>query len=237
MLGCFLMIMIQDECLTIQKARRGLGLKVTSDLNIICKVPYGWTQSQIQDYLNTHQSWIEKQKRRLTELRTHIKKGREGEQYFYLGRSFTLRFQKASNKRLKLKIQGQDLLCMGDQFDQSKVIKAIQTWYKSLAKDIIEDRVNELANSYGFKPNQVRIKSMRTRWGSCSSLKNLNFAWTLICLSMDLIDYVVIHELCHLKHMNHSSSFWNLVASFCPQYKRCRSELKIQQDKLPIFKL
>ncbi len=74
----------------------------------------------------------------------------------------------------------------------------------------------ELAEQYGFRYNSVKITSAKTRWGSCTSKQHLNFSYRLIMTPRDCIDYVIIHELCHLRQMNHSTKFWKEVAAIMP---------------------
>ena len=102
--------------------------------------------------------------------------------------------------------------------------------YKKNAKNYIPARVEELALKYGFKYNNLRITSARTRWGSCSSKKNLNFTFRLILTPKEVIDYVIIHELSHLREMNHSRAFWNQVYEIIPDYKKHEKWLKENSD-------
>lgn len=91
--------------------------------------------------------------------------------------------------------------------------------YKREARDIIIPRVAELAKKYGFTYNSVKINSAMTRWGSCTSKKNLNFTYRLALAPDEVRDYVIIHELCHLRQMNHSKKFWDEVEAIMPDYK------------------
>jgi len=90
---------------------------------------------------------------------------------------------------------------------------------KLKAKKYIPERVEYLANKFNKKYNQIKITSAKTRWGSCTSKKNLNFSYRLIEKEKKAIDYVIIHELAHLKYMNHSKDFWNHVWEMMPDYK------------------
>ncbi|MEF3691972.1 MAG: M48 family metallopeptidase [Candidatus Moraniibacteriota bacterium] len=97
---------------------------------------------------------------------------------------------------------------------------------KRKARKIIIERVNYLGRLYGFEFNKISIRSQRTRWGSCSQEGNLNFNYKLIYLPEKIIDYVIIHELCHLEEFNHSKRFWFLVSEIIPDYRNLRRELK-----------
>ena len=111
--------------------------------------------------------------------------------------------------------------------DNSKHPKIIfEKWIREYARKVITDRTKFLANQFGFKFNKISIREQSTRWGSCSSEKNLNFNWKLVMATPEILDYVVIHELCHTVEMNHAKSFWNLVEKCMPSYLTHRRWLK-----------
>ncbi len=101
---------------------------------------------------------------------------------------------------------------------------------KLFLKNILTAEINTLCTLYAeqhhFKYNKILIKELRTKWGSCSSLKNLNFNWRIIFAPKNVLKYLVVHEICHLKEMNHSDKFWNLVEKIDPNYKESRLWLK-----------
>lgn len=97
---------------------------------------------------------------------------------------------------------------------------------KKNARIFISNRVSEIAKKYNFRYSKFRLSSAKSRWGSCSSSGTISINWNLIFLSQDLLDYVIIHELCHTIHHNHSDKFWLEVSKILPNYKEKRSELK-----------
>ncbi len=97
---------------------------------------------------------------------------------------------------------------------------------RAAAKACLPVRLRELAAQYGFEFNQVRIKHNVSNWGSCSSKKNINLNLNLMRLPAELRDYVMLHELCHLREMNHGPQFKALLESVCPDWQRLRTELK-----------
>ena len=97
---------------------------------------------------------------------------------------------------------------------------------KQKAKVYIPDRVKYFAKLYWFHYEKIRITSAKTRWGSCSSRKTLSFSFRLMQYRVECIDYVIIHELCHLRYMNHSKLFWQEVESIMPEYKKWERMLK-----------
>ena len=99
-------------------------------------------------------------------------------------------------------------------------------WLYIRASDYITRRCTELAERHNLIPDKIFIRRQKTRWGSCSAKRTLSFNFKLMMLSAEIIDYVIVHELCHLKELNHSSNFWFLVEEILPGYKLLRKELK-----------
>jgi predicted metal-dependent hydrolase len=98
--------------------------------------------------------------------------------------------------------------------------------YKEEARKLIVSRVNYWNQFYAFDFNRIAIRNQRRCWGSCTSLKNLNFSYKILFLPSHLQDYIIVHELCHLQELNHGKSFWALVEKQVPQYKLCIKDLK-----------
>lgn len=114
-------------------------------------------------------------------------------------------------------------------FSKSLIIKNTEVdylKYKQQAQILAEQKVSEFNNIYGLKFNKINIKNQKTRWGSCSKKGNLNFNYKIALLPNKIADYIIVHELCHLKEFNHSQKFWNLVAKAIPDYLEIRNELK-----------
>ena len=116
------------------------------------------------------------------------------------------------------------------QFDVSRTLpKSSRVEFlarKAAASELVHRRLQKLNESYEFCIGSIAIKNTKTRWGSCSKKGNLNFHYQIAALSEELADYLMVHELCHIKEMNHSTRFWNLVASTIPDFRKRRKELK-----------
>jgi hypothetical protein len=115
---------------------------------------------------------------------------------------------------------------------ETEVRSALEKWYRQQARTYITDRVAALAGSHGLIYGRVTIRGQKTRWGSCSSKGNLNFNWRLMMVPPAAIDYVIIHEMCHLRELNHSKRFWSMVATYCPDYEYWRQWLKANTLRL-----
>lgn len=111
-----------------------------------------------------------------------------------------------------------------------------ELYTKEEFKEIIEKNANELIQKTGLRPNKITIKQIKYAWGSCSSKKNITLNLELIKYSQQAIRYVILHELCHLKYMNHSKDFWDLVEKYMPNYKQIKKELRLTHSQKDILK-
>ena len=121
---------------------------------------------------------------------------------------------------------------MPPNFTPAQIKEICIKTYQRLAKKHITTTVASIAAHMGVAPTVVKINSARTRWGSCSSRKSLNFSWRLVMAPDDVIDYVVVHELAHFFHMNHSAKFWAVVEQVLPDYRQRQVKLKELQMRL-----
>ena len=115
---------------------------------------------------------------------------------------------------------------------EAELRAALVDFYRKAAKALLPSAVERFATLVGKAPQQVRITSAKTRWGSCSAKGGLNFSWRLLCAPPEAMDYVVVHELAHLIEFNHSSRFWAIVEGILPDYKARRQSLKEVQESL-----
>ena len=107
------------------------------------------------------------------------------------------------------------------------------TLYRELAIAIIRKRILPFQEAMGETPTKIRISGADTRWGSCSSNRTISFSWKLIQCPVETVDYVIVHELSHLKEMNHSPAFWHLVAEILPDYQKRKRQLNEFSHQLP----
>ena len=146
----------------------------------------------------------------------------------YLGSLFPIRIMTESSSKLTFN---------GDTFitncnDKETHKKSIRKWYKNKFREVAIPRLSYFAQKHNLKVNQVRIKEQKTMWGSCSSRNNINLNYLLIMAPMKVIDYVIIHELAHTIHRNHSSHFWKTVETMMPNFKEAKKWLKDYGYKL-----
>lgn len=114
-------------------------------------------------------------------------------------------------------------------------LPALHNWLRRKARERIHEQLALRAREMNVKFDRVFIRGQRTRWGSCSSRKNLSFNWRLVMAPPEVLDYLVVHELAHLIEPNHSMKFWLIVKSYCPRYEQHRAWLKQNQDVLQSY--
>ncbi len=144
----------------------------------------------------------------------------EQQSIMYLGKKWPIKATiNPDAKKITCVLKEDFILLESKEAGQVDYTNALITFYKKLAKKHIENRLRYYQPMIGKKYKSVTIESIETRWGSCNSKGELTFHWKLMVFPEKAIDYVVIHELCHLMHMNHDRSFWRLVGKLCPEYK------------------
>jgi predicted metal-dependent hydrolase len=194
----------------------------------------GKMDEKIMGFVHEKSQWIlknyQKQRNQLkkVELVNQLPEGK----VWLLGKVYEYEFRTSNQNFFRFQNQKIIIFTKSEQPGLDTVYDVL----RAFSKKYLVQRTLELAKDTDLKPNQIRIKIQRSKWGSCSSQKNINLNWRLIFLEPTHIDYVIIHELCHLKHLNHSNLFWDLVETFCPYYRESEKHLKENQWILDIYK-
>lgn len=197
---------------------------------IIVRAPARSGQKPIDQALIRHADWIRKQITR-DKSRPHIARRTftTGETFSYLGSNFPLEIHTGQAKSLSLT---NDCFQVGfkhspAQENHANVLRRrFADWYRQQAAHYLKDRMQSLSGQTGLTPTDIRIRAYRRRWGSCSNRGIISLNWKLMMAPVEVIDYVIVHELCHLTHLNHSRPFWNLVEKHMPDYKTHQTWLK-----------
>ncbi|MCL2718501.1 MAG: M48 family metallopeptidase [Lachnospiraceae bacterium] len=234
---------------TLTKSRRkSLAICIKPDSSIHIRAPFFVSQREIEGFIHDKYDWIIKTIDRISQRRKQHESQREnqverkfitGETLPFLGRDYTLIVTEVNKKRSKIQINEltkEIYLAFGctdcrslDIYDNIPIkLKqaAIESWYRSQARELIHEKAAYFAQILNVSYHDIRIKDQKTLWGSCSSKGNLNFNWRIVFAPEEVLEYLVIHELCHLSFMNHSADFWQCVESIQPNYKQVRRWLK-----------
>lgn len=208
------------------KLARSVKLSVGVDGNLRASIPYYSPEFAVRRLVNGNRDEIRKM------LATHNAKNsyQDGD---LIGKTHTLFLRKFSGEEIKISNEGNQILVQIPQelaFEnplvQSEIRKTVSKILRKQAKAYLPRRIDFLAEKYGFSFEKLRFSHTGTRWGSCSSSGTISLNIALMNLPHHLIDYVIIHELCHTRQMNHSSKFWQEVEKYCPDYKKYVQEIK-----------
>lgn len=208
-----------------KKRRKTISLHIKEDRRIYIYAPYRTPKWEIERFIKEKRSWIVK---KMSEKERSIKEAEKafipGEKFLYLGESYPLEIEESSNRKVPLKLSFGKFVLDKDHIEEAKDL-FIQ-WYKKEAKARIIERIDFYSNRLQLFSKGIRITSAKYRWGSCSRDNRLSFSWRIIMASLSIIDYILIHELVHIKEKNHSKRFWNYLESILPDYRKHRLWLK-----------
>ena len=214
--------------------RKTVGLYIDPEKGVIVHSPQFLRVDEISEIVRKRAQWIiEKQKfvRNHSQLNS-VKEFVSGEAFPYLGKQYRLKVKKvALEKEASCKfVNGRLLVQIDRQLDGKRVKdivrKALIKWYLERAHEKIPARVRLYAQQMGAWPERVEIKNYKRQWGSCSHNGFVRFNWKIITAPVTILDYVIVHELCHLIYPNHSAQFWEKLQTIIPNYKNRRNKLK-----------
>ncbi|MDG1154247.1 MAG: SprT family zinc-dependent metalloprotease [Alphaproteobacteria bacterium] len=214
------------ECIVKYSNRKNLSINVNHKMDIILCAPYNYSIDKMQKAILDKRIWIKKQLKFFEKYHPYIttRKYVSGETHMYLGRQYRLKITSDYCKDVKLK--GGYFYMMANDPEQAK--KKMDAWYKEKSKYKLINRLEHCVNKVPFaKMPIINIRKMEKRWGSLSENGVMTLNRDLIKAPVDCIDYVILHELCHQKHMNHSKSFWNLLQEVCPDWEKTKHKLEM----------
>ncbi len=206
--------------------RKTISIKIADDGSVLVTVPCRLSDQQIKQFVAKKAGWITKTRQRVLDAvarQAEFDPLRSGSLWL-LGNRYPIR-------------QGEETAFDGVCF----IVKSVSFFdekpelislYRRLAAELIRNRVEEYAPRVGVQPSGVKITSPKTRWGSCSGNDRLCFNWKLVFAPLAAVDYVVVHELCHIRHHNHAPRFWAAVAEVLPDYKKREKILQELQQRL-----
>ncbi len=207
----------------IRSRRKTLSLSITKDGALEVRAPLRLSRVAIDAFLAQKSGWI----REKTALRQELLREKsqfrleDGAFLPLLGREYAIRSGGGPS------LEGDGLLLPGRDFRRE-----VETFYREEARRILPEKAALWGSRMGLSPEKISVTGARTRWGSCSAKGRLNFSWRLLRAPEEAVDYVVVHELAHLRQMDHSRKFWDIVARVLPDWKRRRALLIPVQRRL-----
>ncbi len=227
----------------IRRTARRFGsitMSIQPDLTVRVSAHKRMPMIQIKWLLKSKIDWITKQIE-VVRARNANKKERfrDGEKALYLGVEYPVTVQQTDVLTTKIELGEQGfVISLPRHYDAARVEnvvkKTFEKWYAAQGKRLLTEKANEYAARLGYEYNGLKIKHVSTIWGSCSRDQNLSFNIKLMLAPEPVIDYVVAHEVCHLKHKHHQESFWECVSRFDPEHKAHRRWLRANAEEIEL---
>jgi predicted metal-dependent hydrolase len=219
------------------KNRTSMGITIDSYGNLEVQAPKGTPEEVIHRLLEGNWDLIQQ---KLKEMKDRLegpqKKVYEyDESFLYLGNAYPIQILEDKHINQDHVVFKEDRLhILVKQRDAEKIKQALKRFYYQQCKALVEKSIASYQPNFKTKPRSVTIKDSKTAWGTCDSKQQLTFNWRLAMAPQEVIDYVVIHEMCHMVHLNHDRSFWRLVGKIMPDYKEKETWLTISGWKMTV---
>lgn len=215
----------------IRSKRQSIGLEITAEAQLVVRVPYLTSMKTVQKIIEQKKKWI--QEKLSIAQNKHSKRVersfQEGEMFLYLGEKYPLVFVEKEEEALVFEKEFK-LTRAHQRIAKEHFLK----WYKKKALKKFTERIHLYYAITGFAYKKIRLSGAEKRWGSCNARGTLSLSWRLIMAPLDVIDYVVVHEMVHLKVRDHSRNFWNAVEKVLPDYRESKRWLKENGYKLSL---
>ncbi|MFB6199616.1 MAG: M48 family metallopeptidase [Candidatus Nanohaloarchaea archaeon] len=213
-------------------------MKVNSDKEIEVKSPIDLDKEDIEETLKEKKPWILEKINRIEE-ETWPPKNKEflsGEKLLYKGRRYLMKVRSGENTEVNF--TGEKFIIKSSNYEndskrRKEVARSVKEWYQQKASEKLVDRTYKLSEEIGQEPEEVNIVDYENKWGENKS-GEIKLHWRLVLAPQEIQDYVIAHELCHLKRQDHSDMFWNTLRSIIPDYERRREWLRTNGQKLAI---
>lgn len=217
--------------LILKSKRKSLSLCIMKDGRVIVRAPIKASNNDIEKFVYEKQNWLSDKLSIIRNNQVNFSDILSYNKFLYLGQRCTLKYDNC--KKIQL---GDDFkILIPNKIDKQKLLKSLKVWYIKQAKEIIINRSNEISSKLKLYPSDIKITGYKGRWGACNSKNVISYNWRLIMLEPNIIDYVIIHELCHMIEFNHSKRFWELVCAFMPTAKTTRLKMKDYSFLLEMF--
>ena len=205
--------------------RRSIGLRI-DDRGLTVNVPLRASEKWLHSVLHDKADWVVQKLDGWQSKKVPPIIWADGALIPFRGEEFVLQLAPRVRGAIP-QLQGEALLVpVGLEAEVARIEKAVMQWYRNEALRVFEECVEYFAPQLQVSPREIKLSAARTQWGSCTVRGVVRLNWQLVKMPLHLIDYVVVHELAHLVEMNHSPAFWSVVGRACPDYRKCRAELR-----------
>ena len=212
--------------------RKTLSLMVLKDGNVIVKAPISMKDDTIEKFVFEKQDWIRSKLSAISKTQSKFDDVIHYQKFLLYGNRYSIIIDDV--KRIETNDSFQ--IVLPRKVDKDKILKTMKAWYKKVAKKVLFDRLSFVESKLKMKSKTFKISDSKGKWGSCNSFGTIMLNWRVIMLPPEIIDYVIVHELCHLVEMNHSKKFWTLVEKFLPKTPALKKGIKEYGFLLNMFR-
>ena len=219
------------------KNRTSIGIHIDPYGRMEVQAPKGTSDEQVLSLLEGKWDWIQA---KMQEIRDRSLGPKEkiydnGESFLYLGNEYPIQISQGLDITQDHAVfEGDMLHIFVKQLEDEKIKQALKRFYYQQCKALVEKSIQAHQSNFKIKPRSIRITDSKTTWGTCDSRQQLTFNWKLAMAPLQVIDYVVVHEMCHMVHLNHDRSFWRLVGKIIPDYEQRENWLKFSNWKMTV---
>lgn len=206
----------------VRSRRRSVSLEIDKHGKLIVRMPMRLPEKVGLEFMKKKSSWIRKKITMVTKRASIYKTFDAGEEFLFLGNKYPLIFIPKNKSKLILK----DGFFQMSEVRRDKFKDVFKKFYKTAAYNFVKKIAERYGEIFNLQYKSIKITSAKTRWGSCSNKGDISFSWRLIMSPSAVVEYVVVHEMAHLKHGNHSRRFWLEVRKMLPDYEKRKKWLK-----------
>ena len=225
------------EFTLIRSERKTADIVIERSGDVVVRAPAGVEDEKIREVVADRALWVHRSLAEWEDLNA-CRRHRplvQGQGFAYLGRSYRLKFVADSDLPLQLKNGRWELSeAFVARDGEAAARKAFRDYYIAKGMQIFSERVRQLAPLVGVEPGEVTVKELGYHWASCGGGGAMNFHWKTLMAPQTVIDYIVVHELCHLRHRDHSDAFWNEVDKVLPRYRERKEWLRLNGAALDV---
>ena len=218
----------------IRKKRKTLAIKISLEGEVLVYAPHRASIRNVENLLDEKAEWVARTRARILDGLNQ-----DRDKVPYLGKKYNMNVVEGCGKKTDIEFDGSQFRVYCRQFNspefRDEFKGVLYGWYKEKLLKLVTARIKDLSDIMEVKPNKIIIRAQKTIWGSCSYDNNISINLKLALAPAEVIDYILVHELCHIKHKNHSSEFWLAVESVMPDYKLKRRWLKENGFSLLLF--
>lgn len=219
------------------KKRTSMSISIDHYGNVEVQAPKGMSDERVIQALEGKWDWIQEKLSEMKErtLGPKLKTYEHGESFLYLGKEYPIQISQNMNIEQDYAVfEREKLHIVVKQLEDEKIRQALKRFYYQQCKMLVERSIKSYQSNFKTKPRSIRITDNKTNWGTCDSKQQLTFNWKLAMAPQQVIDYVVVHEMCHMVHLNHDRSFWRLVGKILPDYEQQENWLALSSWKMTV---